>query len=250
MILQSTQPMVQPSDSEQSPSEEAILKFPEISQEATEEREAQVDEDYFNSMQNLQISKRETVQTPSETSQAVMSGTEPTETADKEMESEEVEIPEELSAELAQNQELIEANRKAIEEEQEEVRMFEELCEGEPEAEESDPGPESEVQIIQLYTDSDAKEQKVPSDPDSQPSQDEQPGSRKEWEWKRPPSAAAHSTKAPKPSVIIDEGDRHAEVGTAKSGTEKRHSRETEWKDTRRRSHRSSGSRSSRQTET
>ncbi len=43
--------MAQPSDSEQSPSEEAILEFPEMSQEATEEIEAQADEDYFNSMQ-------------------------------------------------------------------------------------------------------------------------------------------------------------------------------------------------------
>ncbi len=43
---------------------------------------------------------------------------------------------------------------------------------GESKVEESDSGPESEVQIIQLYSDSDAEEQKAPSDPDSQPSQD------------------------------------------------------------------------------
>ncbi len=44
------------------------------------------------------------------------------------MESEELEVPEELSAELAQCQELIKVNRKDIEAEQEEVWMFEEAC--------------------------------------------------------------------------------------------------------------------------
>ncbi len=122
------QPMVQPSDSEQSPSEEAVLGFLEISQQATEEIEAHADEDYFNSMQNLKITEREAVQISSESSQAVVSGTESTEAAVEEMESEEPTIPYELAGEATSCRELIEANKVNIEAEREEMQMFEEMC--------------------------------------------------------------------------------------------------------------------------
>ncbi len=159
-------------------------------------------------------------------------------------------IPDELVAEAAQCQELIEANREA-------ELMFEEVAEMEQEAEESDLGPESEVKIIELYSESDAEEQKIPSDSESQLSQDEQLGSRKEWDRQRPARAVAHSTEMLEPSVIVDKGSRRMEVGTAKTRrkkmvgckTEERRSREMEWKEVQWRSRRSSGSRSSRQAE-
>ncbi len=183
-ILQSMQPMVQPSDSEQSPSEEVVLRPPGIPEEDMEDLEAQADENYFESMQNLHITECEMVQSPSESSQAVVSEMEVTRAVAEEMESEDRDLksPDELAADIPQCQELIEANREAEEAEREAELMFEEAIEMEPEAEESDPGPESKVKIIELYSDSDAEEQKIPSDSESQLSQDEQPGPRKEWD--------------------------------------------------------------------
>ncbi len=59
LIIQSAQPMVQPSNSEQSPSEEAVLGSAGIPEENIEDLEWQADKNYFESMHNLHITKRE-----------------------------------------------------------------------------------------------------------------------------------------------------------------------------------------------